>query len=101
MHNKRNMPQNKKNKYAGGGVSRLADAASQFNVGGNFLQGLLQRTGEDPGLLDKLRRRAGLGGSGFGNPVVRQAAQADKAKAAKRAAKGGGLMKNKGKKKYI
>ncbi len=88
---------NRKKRYAEGG--EINAPGQQFNVGGNFLSGLLQSSGLDATMLDRLRQKAGLEATGFQHPIAKGARQAPKARVAEKAAKKGGMIKKR--KKYI
>ena len=94
---KKSKPQNKK-KYAGGGAIGSPGSPSggaPFFVGGDFLRQLLQSSGIDPQLLNRLQRQ-GLGNRGpagrFDHPTVIPAAKVPQAKTATKAGKHGGMV---------
>jgi len=98
-------PQNKKKKkkkgYQGGGLLSslrfpgVSAGGGQFTVRGDFLRGLLDRSGISPDLLQNLRIR-GLGNAPipgrFSHPTVIPATKVPKARAARKAGKAGGMV---------
>ena len=99
----RTKPQNKKKKkgYQGGGLLSslrfpgVSAGGGQFTVRGDFLRGLLDRSGINPDLLKNLRTR-GLGNAPipgrFSQPTVIPATKVRKARAARKAGKAGGMV---------
>ena len=111
-HTKPKSPKKKKFQ-TGGGVQTTQTLMHQqpFMVGKNYLQQLLQRSGIDPAMLDRMRRQSMRNQAPFGvfdHPTALMASKVEKAKPARMAGKAGGKVcrgagvVNRGKKtKYI